>query len=609
MEEIIKKLEGRIEVLKKCRLAEYEIKAPYFEKAKNSLNVETIDIEELDRMLLLYEFREYPISMFIDLVNAYEEQKDSTFLENMNSKGELPFFKTTNRKSKKIDIDAFEDFYVYDDEENEKEYDVDSEEFHKKMKESFAMVSKKDGKFLSVIKRAKKDFSNMHFKEYKDDMLEVLKKYDVLHYYTDLTDYYWELVEKNKKHKSKVRKEIKYLIALKEGLSNLKEQYSLFDEGDFETIYLLAGEDYKKVGEEILKIQEEKWNRLNSEKVNLEKVVDFSKYNAIFLPFHIDFESLDQDIKEYIINEVEIDALVKKMSLLQVENEKNFDIDFIDCVLNTSDKILNGLVYLYHHDLITKEKMMKNIEDYVIDFDNINKNAFKMMRHGVSYKQEKYDEDILFVPEKEIENNEKLLNVYRKQVSSGDYNYLEDAKGFDVLDCLIENNIDLYSFDSYLLEGKEIDQFIKRMHICNELDIDIYTKSGNLNRSFLLGNKFYCKEDILDDYVLISNYENKEIDDFIRNNNRNHIHPNINKIKEFNKLEEYKTEDGLSYDIDGTLISRPKVMRNLTLFYELNKVDHDTILQSIIYNSNLNDGEISSIYNKLFEKEKIIDKK
>ena len=191
-----------------------------------------------------------------------------------------------------------------------------------------------------------------------------------------------------------------------------------------------------------------------------------------------------------------------------------------------------------------------------------------------------------------------------KTKNNNNFNYLNDSYNFDIFDILIENGIDIDLLDENVLSKDDIENFIKRIYICLSLNIPIYTKSGNINRSFLLGNNFYAQDDSLDDYILKSRYENEELNNYIKNNLRNKIHYDINIIEEYKRLEMFKSKDELYYDIDGIIISRPKVMRNLTLFHNSNLINKDSILTSIIYNSYLSDEEIELIKKRIFSKVK-----
>ena len=169
----------------------------------------------------------------------------------------------------------------------------------------------------------------------------------------------------------------------------------------------------------------------------------------------------------------------------------------------------------------------------------------------------------------------------------------------DALDFLIENGLNISLLDNNKLTKEEMYNFIKRTQICLSLDIDIYTAGGNINRSFLLGKGFYCKAEDLDKYMLVSQLEDEEVIKELKEAKRDHINDEIYNLEGIKKLEGYRSEDGLTYEIEEMSLSRPKVMRNLTYFYEQNKITENNTLQSIIFNSNLENKEIEIIKEKV----------
>lgn len=596
MEEFIKIIDDKIDEIKDFRLADYVIKAPYFADAVVPFDVNTVSIYKLSKMLFLYELRDLPLFVFYQMAEMYDDaQNMHRQITSLNNDIDIKI--PTNEGDK---VFSFEDNHLLYKGEKE-DLDIHSKEFKEDLHRRMETANQKAGQLLSVIKKIRDKLSKEEIKSNKRSINRVLKKNHVLQYYTDISAYYTELVVQNKTYENKLKQAIKELENLKEVVSDLDNHYMKIDEDALRSFRILDENIYKIVGENILNIQKEKYDSLQKERQKLVNLVESSKYQRVFSKFGIIFDALEDEVKEYIIEQVDISVLDKKMSLLNIEHFSYLSIDLIERLLSTNDKLLSEIDYLKNIGFVDEEVFLPHMSDYISDFDNINKNATLLLKHHIHYGNNFYDEDILFVPYIELFYNEKLLSVYRNQFCSGDFIFLEDTKNFDLLDVFIENEIDLYSFDSYQLNHKEVDNLIKRIHLCNTLFIDYYTDSGNLSRSFLLGNQFYCKEDDLDDYILYSNYENKEIDQFIRNNNRNHIHPGIYTILEFNKLESYKSEDELSYDIEGIFISRPKVMRNLTLFLETGQINQKTILQSILYNSNLNDEEIEIINSRVFD--------
>ncbi len=277
---------------------------------------------------------------------------------------------------------------------------------------------------------------------------------------------------------------------------------------------------------------------------------------------------------------------------------------FITILDRYSLKEINNYSYLIEKGYISRDTTFKFMNENT-SLDKINANLEFLMSKKIEPKISNYDEKILFLPIEQLRTNENLLfSFYHKNKSDNNFNYLYNSFYMDALDFLIENGLSVDLLDNNKLTKEEMYNFIKRTQICLSLDIDIYTAGGNINRSFLLGKGFYCKAEDLDKYMLVSQLEDEKVIKELKEAKRNHINDEICNLEVMEKLEEYRSEDGLTYEIEEMILSRPKVMRNLTYFYEQNKITENNILQSIIFNSNLENKEIETIKEKVIPLEK-----
>ncbi len=292
-------------------------------------------------------------------------------------------------------------------------------------------------------------------------------------------------------------------------------------------------------------------------------------------------------------------TFVKKLKALNITTNNILTKEFITLLNSYSLKEINGYSYLIEKGYISRDTAFKFMSE-TTSLDKINANLEFLMEQKIDPKLPNYDENILFLPMEQLERNKDLLfTFYHKNKLDNNFNYLCDSLYMDALDFFIENGLDLSLLDNNRLTKEEMYNFIKRTQICSSLDIDIYTPSGNINRSFLLGKGFYCKAEDLDEYRLVSDLEDEYVLEELNNAKRDHINEKIYNLEVVENLEKYRSEDGLTYEIEEMILSRPKVMRNLTYFYEQNKITENNILQSIIFNSNLENKEIETIKEKV----------
>lgn len=400
--------------------------------------------------------------------------------------------------------------------------------------------------------------------------------------------------EKNKRTST-----IKKLEKIKVYLNDLN--INNLDKIDFNLLNKIDSNMYKYIFEDLFKKQKETYDRVYYDYDMSKKMLDANYLKQLFSKFNIDYYALNDDIKELLVNSKQIENLEKNMELLKIEKD-DITYELILFLLNTHTKIIREYVYYINSNIVSKKMLLNNL-DLFSNKDFIEK-CMLMQNNNLSLLNKIYSDDILLKDKEDLIFNNKLLKIYKRNNEDNNYIYLYDSYNFDILDFLIENGLNATLLDNIFLSKLEVEKFIKRVLICQNLDIPLYTKSGNVNRSFLLGNNFYSTDDDLDDYILKSIYENEELIKYIKDNKRNIINYNINEIEAFIRLEDNYLFDELYYDINGIIISRAKVMRNLSLFYNNNMINEDTILASIIYNTNLSDEEIRLVKESIFNTKK-----
>lgn len=376
---------------------------------------------------------------------------------------------------------------------------------------------------------------------------------------------------------------------LKKNLNNLN--FSLL-----QSTYFGALEDIFKI---VFDYQEQLYKKAQAINTNLNENETTVTIEDVLREENMLLSVASKEEKEQLLIEEDPLTFVKKIKALNITTNNILTKEFITLLDSYSLKEINGYSYLIEKGYISRDTAFKFMSE-TTSLDKINANLEFLMEQKIDPKLPNYDENILFLPMEQLERNKDLLfTFYHKNKLDNNFNYLCDSLYMDVLDFFIENGLDLSLLDNNQLTKEEMYNFIKRTQICSSLDIDIYTPSGNINRSFLLGKGFYCKAEDLDEYRIVSDLEDGCVLEELKNAKRDHINEKIYTLEEVENLEKYRSEDGLTYEIEELILSRPKVMRNLTYFYEQNKITENNILQSIIFNSNLEDKEIETIKEKI----------
>ena len=177
----------------------------------------------------------------------------------------------------------------------------------------------------------------------------------------------------------------------------------------------------------------------------------------------------------------------------------------------------------------------------------------------------------------DLNNEQILLSLTNKYI-------------FDYLDILIELNIiDILKTDQSFLNG-DLPNIIKRIIICQKLNIKIINKNNKLLSMIKTGNNFYLNENELDEYI-----ENSVIN-FISSKTLSKL-TTSQRLELANPPKELDIyEKNGNYLINGIIISKNKVLRNLTIC--------DNLEEAILFGSILGLNDILKIKETIQKKQK-----
>lgn len=412
----------------------------------------------------------------------------------------------------------------------------------------------------------------------------------------------YDLNEKKRAKEKERKNEVRRLQKNKVYLSSLKNDLSYLEKINFNLLSKVDKNIHIYIFEELFAYQKDKYKTANNDYLKAKKISDDNKLHDLLLSFGIDYCKFSEDQRKLLLESKNLDQLHQNMKILNINSEDNINFEIIYFLLNTSSKNVKKLGHYVKSKIISKKFLLERLN--CLSSDSFQKNLAIIKNNKLSFNSDNYDEAILLMDNATLSNNNRLLDYYNRKKDDNNFLYLFNQYCFDLLDFLIEKELYMNLLDDVFLSNKDIDDFMMRFVICDSLNIPIYTDDYDINSAFLLGDNFYLDDACLDGYILHSKYEDEKINKYIKDNPRNVISPNINKIDEFARLEEFKSEDGTFYNIDEIIISRPKVMRNLTLFLNKNLLNKETILASIIYNSYLTDEQVELIKKCIYGKVK-----
>ena len=572
--------DNKIEELKQMHLVEYYIQEPCFRDIMRPFDVETLSLKDLQKMIYLYEYREEHPAVFGMLNDIYDNlDVDENLIQKRwvsRIPKELDFEEIMKRCTKRlIEIKKVQN-----------QVDIEVSAFN----DAVAAASP----YMTDKKSRKKALKNL-----KSESKGTMTTYK---YYTLIQEYYKELQQRERQYQSDIKKLTNHLKKVKNIILELPKyqnlddiDFALLNEIDKDLNGIIDEKIYEIIFKSILEYQKERYDRYKLAKESLDQTEKQDTLRRMFSRFNIDFEGFDQDIKDYLYQLEDLNSFYDKMKSIGISKSTELTLDYIKMIQDISTKMIDSFKYLISHNLISTETFAKRLPEYQENEKRVLENSKIMLERRLNYSNNLYNEEILFNDPNKVEKTDKLLSSYRENITSADYNYFKDESNFDLLDILIENEIDIYCFDSYLLSKEDIKNLNKRLQICTMLDIDVYSEKGNLNRTFLLGNGFYCKEEELDEYLTNSKYIDQNIIEELEQVSRTEIDKTITSLPEVIALEEYVSDDNSCYNINGLIISRNKVLRNLTYFKNNNKLNENTIINSIFYNMNVNDEEVLKV--------------
>ncbi len=303
----------------------------------------------------------------------------------------------------------------------------------------------------------------------------------------------------------------------------------------------------------------------------------------------------------YLIENVDLDGLMDALMAFKDShnfNEQTFDNPkFVRLVANAcedtikeidkliDEEILTDNIILNHPELVNKEQL----------FDNLKYNIEDLLNTNINIKNVKNkNSEIFYLDNNNLKNNIALAYQYDielEDINNNNFNVYSDCKYFDLVDKFIELGLEemIVNNPQYINEDYEIT--IKRILCANEIDLPVINNNKFISQ-IKPGHKFIVPDDDIDKFINNSSLEimNPKVLNKIKNSTRDKISDEVINLDIVKKLDDYKVSDN-TYDIDGTLISRNKVLRNLEIFKGIigdnENLDNKILTTAMLYNTNL----------------------
>ncbi len=396
-----------------------------------------------------------------------------------------------------------------------------------------------------------------------------------------------ELLEKQNKLKRFKRK---YNKIIDEKINKLNNLISFLDKEEkvFINVEDFDFEEYSFYPElllEILKRNNKVYEDLKQEN-DSKNITTIKEIDKVFYTYQIPINNFKKEDISSLLSNQTLDELDKKLAFLKQYLSFVLEENNLPKILKTNIEILKSIAIYYQTEKLSKQTILSlniltNEEIYTKVSNNIKLlPSQKNINEKVLLLDPNYLRQALLLAKKyslDLNNEQILLSLTNKYI-------------FDYLDILIELNIiDILKTDQSFLNG-DLPNIIKRIIICQKLNIKIINKNNKLLSMIKTGNNFYLNENELDEYI-----ENSVIN-FISSKTLSKL-TTSQRLELANPPKELDIyEKNGNYLINGIIISKNKVLRNLTIC--------DSLEEAILFGSILGLNDILKIKETIQKKQK-----
>lgn len=360
-------------------------------------------------------------------------------------------------------------------------------------------------------------------------------------------------------------------------------------------------------------------------KPKLKEIDNKEDIEKIFLKYIYDINNLNDNDKELLYkygNQKQILKIIEPLHNKKLTFYKYLDFPLIDVLLNTNEEIIEYILGLYSQGIINEEFIYNNPEILIKKINNnikdkilLTEEKYEILKENVELlKQKKLNtrneniQEILLLNNKDIKETVEILEQYNFPYQKlENFDVLKNNKLINCIDSFIELGIYNILQENPNILNNNTKNTINKILLCRQLNLPL--NNDKLQRiiyekNFKIG-QIIIKDDEINEYInnQTYNYENQFVNQILENN--------IIKIEQNKKidiLEDY-VQDNLTYNINGTIISKNKVLRNYEILTkkDIELTENEKIFNAIIHNSNLTEEELAML-NDLF-KEKTKKKK
>ena len=363
----------------------------------------------------------------------------------------------------------------------------------------------------------------------------------------------------------------------------------------------------------------------------LEKEENISKIEKLFKKSCFSFNDLDSNMKQNLSQYGNIDDIEKMLNLFTESKLKIYNDSFpiYDVLLLSKPSIVANINKMITSNVISQEFVLNNPSIFVQEMDEmlldktlfIKETKYNTLVNNIYLLKERKintldvsksnSNGILLRSNDEVNSILSLINDYELDYTNGtDFSLLDNPKLIKIVDRFIELGLGSFIKDNTYLINEDALVYLDRMELYKSLGVNLLN-DGKLSSKittgcFRIGKNVISDED-LKDYIPNSINRYLDADCYKAIEESHSIEAHMDSIKELKEFE----SSNLEYNINGIIISKQKVLRNMTILEEkCPNIDRQKqIFNSIIYGSILDEEKLDNISQSLNESIKKLEKK
>lgn len=339
-----------------------------------------------------------------------------------------------------------------------------------------------------------------------------------------------------------------------------------------------------------------------------------TKLDQLFIRYQISIHILENKLKEEIISShsiSEVEEIILKLNEMQLQEIFEDEIKFFDilkygCILQMNqilEYMKKGLLcksfVIKNFHILTKKENRNDYNTLLQNIDDLLDNRFDI--EHISFQ----NPEVLLLEHSKLKNNIECINLYELNYRNAkqknvQYDMLSDSRLFDYIDSFIELNLYSEIKDDLSLINSSVESMVKRIKVANTVLYSIKDQKGSFVPSIINGKNFLVAEDDLDLYIENYSHEfiNQECFEILSSSSRNECMDSSHEW--IHMLDENYQINPFQYQIDGILISRLKVMRNLKVLVEnVSLLSIDLLYSAMIFNTTLSEEECLLLQSEL----------